>query len=380
MGSSFYTRNSLIWITLFLLLIPLASRATDLANGERINRVCAFCHGMYGQGTPSVLAPRLADMPEWYLKKAISDFKNHVRMDPLMMRTTGLDKMLDSDVADIAAYLSQVGITRDAAFNITTRKGSVELGKDIYQDDCKICHNKDGYGKERKDAPPLAGQHHQYIRSTIDLFRAKKRHHDNDPEDETFNDYSEDDLANIIAYISTLDNRRFRPGYSFEPRIYQSRTTRPRKEIETAFDESVMQTVDVRQTIAKMPIAESVTVDEAIEAMKSRAYDLNLRIVGEQYISREQESRGLKPLYLTVLQFCSPSESYTLVSANPLFAGYMPCRIAIVEDDKKKFWLVMFNLDIMVESKMLPPEIVETAVDINRNMLSVMASGATGEF
>jgi uncharacterized protein (DUF302 family) len=150
--------------------------------------------------------------------------------------------------------------------------------------------------------------------------------------------------------------------------------------VETAFDESVMQTVDVRQTIAKMPIAGSVTVDEAIEAMKSRAYELNLRIVGEQYISREQESRGLKPRYLTVLQFCRPSESYTLVQANPIFAGYMPCRIAIVEDENRKFWLVMFNLDIMVDSSMLPPEVVETAVEINRNMLSVMASGATGEF
>lgn len=380
MGRGFYTRNNFIWIVFILLLKPFGGQAADLANGERINRVCAFCHGMYAQGTPSVLAPRLADMPEWYLKKAIGDFRNHVRMDPLMMRTTGLDKMLESDIEDVAAYLSQVGITRDVAFNITTLQGSVELGEEIYEDDCKTCHNRDGYGKESKDAPPLAGQHHQYIRSTIDLFRSKKRHHDNDPEDETFDDYTDDDLANIVAYISTLDNQRFRPGYHFEPKTYWARKDKPRKEIETAFDESVMQTVDVRQTVAKMPIAASVTVDEAIEAMKSRAYDLNLRVVGEQYISREQESRGLKPRYLTVLQFCSPSESYTLVSANPLFSGYMPCRIAIVEDDKKKFWLIMFNLDIMVDSKMLPPEVIATAVDINRNMLSVMASGATGEF
>jgi cytochrome c553/uncharacterized protein (DUF302 family) len=302
-------------------------------------------------------------------------------MDPLMMRTTGLDKMSETDVEDIAAYLSRVGITRDAAFNITTNQGHVEAGEEIFQDDCKSCHGRDGYGKERKDAPPLAGQQHQYIRSTIDLFKSKKRHHDNDPEDETFSDYSDQDLTDLIAYITTLDNQRIRPGYKFEPVSYRGRLgDQPRAEVETAFDESVMQTVDVRQTIAKMPIADSVTVDEAIEAMKSRAYELNLRIVGEQYISREQESRGLKPRYLTVLQFCRPSESYTLVQANPIFAGYMPCRIAIVEDESSKFWLIMFNLDIMVDSSMLPPEVVETAVEINRNMLSVMASGATGEF
>jgi cytochrome c553/uncharacterized protein (DUF302 family) len=368
---------------LILSIAPMTSRlyAADLANGERIHGVCAFCHGMFGQGTPSMVAPRLADLPEWYLKKAIGDFRKHVRMDPLMMRTTGLDKMSETDVEDIAAYLSRVGITRDAAFNITTNQGNVEAGEEIFQDDCKSCHGRDGYGKERKDAPPLAGQQHQYIRSTIDLFKSKKRHHDNDPEDETFSDYSDQDLTDLIAYITTLDNQRIRPGYKFEPVSYRGRLgDQPRAEVETAFDESVMQTVDVRQTIAKMPIADSVTVDEAIEAMKSRAYELNLRIVGEQYISREQESRGLKPRYLTVLQFCRPSESYTLVQANPIFAGYMPCRIAIVEDESSKFWLIMFNLDIMVDSSMLPPEVVETAVEINRNMLSVMASGATGEF
>jgi cytochrome c553 len=200
-------------LVLSMTMSPL--RAADLANGERINGVCAFCHGMFGQGTPSMVAPRLADLPEWYLQKAIGDFRNHVRMDPLMMRTTGLDKMSEKDVEDIAAYLSSLGLTRDPAFNITTNRGSVEAGEEIFQQDCKDCHGHDGYGKERKDAPPLAGQQHQYIRSTIDLFKSKKRHHDNDPDDETFVDYTEEDLTNVVAYITTLDNNRLRPGYKF---------------------------------------------------------------------------------------------------------------------------------------------------------------------
>ena len=81
-----------------------------------------------------------------------------------------------------------------------------------------------------------------------------------------------------------------------------------------------------------------------------------------------------------MLQFCSPSESYILLEANPIFAGYMPCRIALVEDAQRKLWLIMFNMDIMLDSDLLPPHVVEAAVNINRNLLSIMASGATGEF
>ncbi|MCB1786997.1 MAG: c-type cytochrome [Chromatiaceae bacterium] len=369
----------IVFAALLLSSASIAASAANLANGERINGVCAFCHGMFGQGTPSMLAPRLADLPEWYLRKAIGDFKNHVRMDPLMMRTTGMDKMSESDIEDISAYLSTIGLSQDPAFNIEMRTGSVEAGEDLFMDDCKTCHGKDGFGIERKDAPPLAGQQHEYLQSTIELFKERKRHHDNDPEDETFDDYSPQDLTDILAFVATLDNQRFKPGFRFEPAVARKKPT-PEADRPTAFDNSVMQIVDIRQTMAKMPISSTVTVDEAISAMRSRAYDLNLRVVGEQHISSEQRSRGINARYLTVLQFCSPSDSHTLINANPIFAGYMPCRIAIVEDAQSKLWLVMFNLDIMVDSSLLPPDVVETAVRINRSMLSIMASGATGEF
>lgn len=372
--TSRYLLTAMLFIATFS-----ANSSTDEANGRRIAAVCSFCHGMLGQGTPSMLAPRLAGLPKWYLEKATGDFKKHLRMDPLMMRTTGLDRMTDQDIEDISSYLSARNISPDARFNIVVNEGSAEVGKDIYRSDCKSCHGKDGYGKERKEAPPLAGQHHEYLRATIDHFKTKRRHHDNDPEDETFDDYGPDELNDLLAYIATLDNGRIQPGFRFAPPA-----ARPKEDFaetgDTAFDETVMQTVDVQQTLAKMPVSASVTPTEAILAMKSRAYELNLRIVGEQYISREHAARGIKSRYLTVLQFCSPSESYKLLEANPIFAGYMPCRIALVEDAQNKFWLIMFNMDIMLDSDLLPQDVVDSAITINRNMLSIMAAGATGEF
>lgn len=353
--------------------------AANPANGKRIADVCAFCHGMFGQGTPSMLAPRLAGLPAWYLEKATRDFKKHVRMDPLMMRTTGLDRMSDPDIEDVVSYLSGIDLSPDMRFNVMVQEGEAALGEEIYNDDCKNCHGRDGYGKERKGAPPLAGQQPPYLGATIDSFMAKHRHHDNDPDDETFNDYTVAQVRNLLAYIASLDNARIRPGYRYEPPKVQPQVAQP-SDTPTAFDTSVMQTVDVRQTMAKMPVGAAVTPADAIQAMKSRAYDLNLRVVGEQYISREHAARGIRSRYLTVLQFCSPSESYSLLEANPIFAGYMPCRIALVEDAEHRFWLIMFNMDIMLDSDLLAPEVVNAAVTINRNLLSIMAAGASGEF
>lgn len=56
-----------------LLFIPMLTNAADLANGERMSRSCALCHGLYGQGTPGRLSPRLAGMPAEYLVKATKD-------------------------------------------------------------------------------------------------------------------------------------------------------------------------------------------------------------------------------------------------------------------------------------------------------------------
>lgn len=58
----------------------------------------------------------------------------------------------------------------------------------------------------------------------------------------------------------------------------------------------------------------------------------------------------------------------------------MPCRIAMVEDKNGKLWLMMLNLDMLINSQMLPAELTEIAIRVNQAMLDVMVAGATGEF
>jgi uncharacterized protein (DUF302 family) len=69
-----------------------------------------------------------------------------------------------------------------------------------------------------------------------------------------------------------------------------------------------------------------------------------------------------------------------MIMHNPIYAIYMPCRIAMVEDKTGKLWLMMLNLDMLINSELLPPELTEIAIWVNQAMLDVMVAGATGEF
>ena len=69
-----------------------------------------------------------------------------------------------------------------------------------------------------------------------------------------------------------------------------------------------------------------------------------------------------------------------MIRHNPLYASYMPCRIAVVEDQQGTYWIMMLNLDMLIESKLIPPEVSEIAMRINHALLKIMVAGASGNF
>ena len=365
---------------LVALLIPSQLLAGDLARGKEINKTCALCHGKYGQGTPGGISPRLAGLPKYYLVKAMKEYRDGKRVNLLMDTTSGIKGMTDQDIEDISDYLSRIDVSKDAQFDIKQTVGDPEKGKKIYRGDCKTCHAKDGFGKPRKEAPPLAGQHFAYIDSAIHLFKSKVREHANDPEDETFEDYTKEDIRNITAYLATLDDKKFVAGAEFYvPQVTAVALAKAEREGVPSGPKG-LQITDISQTVAQMELREGVSKEDAIEAMMSKAAEINLKMVGQQRVSKELEARGVETPYLTILQFCDPMDARTMIVSNPIFASYMPCRIALVEDKEGKPWLMMLNLDMLINSKLLAPEVVETAIRVNQAMLDIMVAGATGEF
>lgn len=362
-------------ITGLLLAVSLPVWAADLANGQKLNKHCALCHGAYGQGTSGKLSPRIAGLSREYIIKAMKEYLDGHRNYPLMPKTSKLDVYTEKDFDDVATYVSSLDLSSDAHFNIQSRiGGDPKAGKEIYNEDCKSCHARNGYGKPKKEAPPLAGQQPEYLYTTMLNFRGKVRVHDNDPDDDSFEDYSETDYTNIIAYLATLDDKRIVDGYVFEaPKYSSSLALRDRSKL----DDSI-QITDIVQTVVRMALEKGVTPEQAGDAMTAKAKEIGLKKVAQQHVSRFLEKKGVKMPHLSIYQFCNPLDAREMIIADPVFSSYMPCRISMVEDKDGKLWLMMMNLDMLINSKLLPTSVVETAVRVNQQMLDVMNAGASG--
>ena len=107
-------------LALSLLALTFPALAADMANGHKINKSCALCHGIYGQGAPGKLSPRIAGLPKEYIIKAMKDYRDGIRKYPLMVRTSGLDKMTDVDMDDIATFLASMDLSSDKRFNVVS--------------------------------------------------------------------------------------------------------------------------------------------------------------------------------------------------------------------------------------------------------------------
>ncbi len=180
----------------------------EIELGKQLNRQCALCHGMYSQGILGGKYPRLAGLPEYYQIKALTEYRDGIREHSAMTVVGGLRTMSDHDLESLAAYLSDIDLDDVYPLDVPTPEGAkLENGEDLYQSDCKTCHGRKGEGKKSKDSPQLAGQYDGYLLRQIELFKGKKREHAGDPDDDSFDDYSDQELLDIVGYITTLDDK-----------------------------------------------------------------------------------------------------------------------------------------------------------------------------
>ena len=194
----------------------------DLDLGEEINEVCAGCHGEYGEGGKNGEYPRLAGLPANYIVQQIKLFKEEKRKN-MPMRPYANDRELpDEDIPSVAVYLSQIKLSTTMpvfddkvsaydklliakkVFNIAKVEGDLELGEELYVDDCQLCHGKNGMGKEDSDTPPLTGQYTQYMNKQIKQFVNGERWHEY--AEELFAEMEPDEIQAIMAYLSVLDD------------------------------------------------------------------------------------------------------------------------------------------------------------------------------
>ncbi len=133
-------------------------------------------------------------------------------------------------------------------------------------------------------------------------------------------------------------------------------------------------------TVVKMALAKGVSPDDAAQSMKLRANLLNMHLVAELPLSRQVSAITGKPSpYATIFQFCDVLTAREMLDYSLDFAAYLPCRIALVEDDKGQGWLVMMDLDMLLNLADLKPELKAKAIEVRDKLEDIMRAGANGD-
>ncbi len=132
----------------------------------------------------------------------------------------------------------------------------------------------------------------------------------------------------------------------------------------------------------KVPVTEGIEPEDIIESLKSLASERNMLFVGESPFYKQVEAMtGESYRYINFLSFCSARVGKMMLDYQDPYSGFMPCRIALVEDKQGKFWLYSMNLDLMIHGgKQLPPQLKEGALQVRRNLREMMEGAAAGEF
>ena len=152
-----------------------------------------------------------------------------------------------------------------------------------------------------------------------------------------------------------------------------------KKGIETpAFDKTVARQM-VQNSIQKFAIADGVSVDDAVASMQLRSNMLNFKLVADLPLSEQVEAMGQEANYMRILAFCDALIAKKMVEHDAIFAGFLPCRIAVLKDSEGKGWIVTMNMDMMLHAVDLPEDLQPLAKQVRDTIYSIVDAGVNGD-
>lgn len=131
--------------------------------------------------------------------------------------------------------------------------------------------------------------------------------------------------------------------------------------------------------IARVQIQDGVSFDDAIESLKLRANQHNLKFVGASPLYKEIEAlTGMPAKRMEIFSFCDGLTAQQMIGADPLMISFMPCRIAMVEDAQGKRWIISMMMDeAMIRA--LPSGIRKNAERVMNSMKDMMLAASNGD-
>jgi cytochrome c553 len=188
--------------------------ATSKERGEVLYGACVSCHMDNGSGMPTIGAPAIAGMTQWYVEAQLRKFKAGIRgyhhddTEGMRMRPMALTLIHEADVIAVANYVASMA---PIVTHLTLEGGDAATGK-MYYATCATCHGQNAEGSISQNAPPLVGLNDWYMLNQLKKFKDGLR--GANPKDTTGAMMAPmamtlaDDTAmkSVIAYIKTLKN------------------------------------------------------------------------------------------------------------------------------------------------------------------------------
>ena len=136
---------------------------------------------------------------------------------------------------------------------------------------------------------------------------------------------------------------------------------------------------DVKLQIARIQVQDSVSFDDAVESLKLRANQHNLKFVGANLIYKEIAALTGQPAKrMEIYNFCDGLTANKLLSADPQMIAFMPCRIALIEDVNGKRWVISMMMDIKMIQAM-PADTRKSAEGVMAAMKDMMLAASSGD-
>lgn len=136
---------------------------------------------------------------------------------------------------------------------------------------------------------------------------------------------------------------------------------------------------EIKVQIARVQIADGVSFDDAVDSLKLRANQHNLKFVGASPLHKEVEALTGKPAKrMEIFSFCDGLTAQQMIAEDPLMIAFMPCRIALVEDKQGARWLVsMMMSEAMIAA--MPAAVRGNAQRIMAAMKDAMLAASNGD-
>jgi cytochrome c553 len=174
----------------------------DVANGLNIYRTCALCHTPEGWGLQSGLVPQIAGQHRKVIIKQLADFRAGNRESVIMGPYASVESIGGTQaIADVAGYIDTLEMT------VEMEKGAgddLELGAQLYRDNCARCHGAAGEGNNDAFVPRIQAQHYEHLVRQFQSIRDGNRRNAN---------------AEMVAQIRSFDDRQTRAVLDYVSRL-----------------------------------------------------------------------------------------------------------------------------------------------------------------